>query len=97
MFIVQVIFESEKDNIERIKAIMEKKKSDAAEADENLLSYELWWKEGTNTVGFSMVTKWANKESFKKWMKETHKDGHKKASEGSPIVNKTVYQFESIE
>lgn len=96
MFITQVIFESEKENIERIKSIMEKKRSDA-ESSKDIISYEIWWKESTNNVGFSLVMKWAEKEHFKNWMKETHKEGHKKPSGDAPTIIKTLNQFESIE
>lgn len=96
MFISQIIFESELENKEIIRDIMEKKSSDAKSA-EGMLSHECWWKEDSKTAGFSLVIKWDDKESFQNWMKETHKDGHKKPDDAEKInINKTLYKFEPV-
>ena len=93
MFISQVIFESDVENREAMERIMKKKKEDSKDA-EGMLSSECWWKEDTKTVGFSIITKWKDREYFKTWMKETHKGGHKKAEMD---IKKTVYQFQETE
>ncbi|MFV0393778.1 MAG: hypothetical protein ACK5LC_05215 [Coprobacillaceae bacterium] len=94
MFISQVIFESEKENMEIMKQIMLKKET-STENVAGLLSCECWWKEG-NTVGFAFVTKWNSKEDFQKWLKDSHKDGHQKGKQNIQI-KKTVYQFDYID
>lgn len=95
MFISQVIFESEIENKNVIEQIMEQKKSEIKSAP-GIISSECWWKEGVNTAGFALVSKWSDKESFQKWMKESHKDGHKKPG-GDFKITKTLYQFEAID
>jgi heme-degrading monooxygenase HmoA len=71
MFISQVIFESEIENKDVIEQIMNTKRTEIESAT-GIISSEFWWKEATNTVGFSIVSKWSDKESFKNWMKESH-------------------------
>lgn len=96
MFISQVIFESEIENKNAIKQIMDKKSLEIKSAI-GIISSECWWKESVNTAGFSLVLKWKDKESFKNWMKESHKDGHKRP-EGKEIkISKALYEFESID
>ena len=96
MFISQVMFESEIENKDIIEQIMDKKRTEIKSAT-GLISSECWWKESTNTAGFSLVSKWSDKESFKNWMKESHKEGHKKSGERELKISKTAYQFESID
>lgn len=96
MFISQVIFESEIENKEIIKSIMEKKSGNVKSAA-GILSSECWWKENTNTVGFSLVMKWSDKESFISWMRETHKGGHKNHGLDGINITKTSYQFEPVD
>lgn len=93
MFISQVIFESEKENKAVIDKIMKKKTADLQAAD-GIESFECWLKEGAERTGFALVTKWSDKEYFKKWMKDSHKDGHKKLE---IEITKTVYQFEMLD
>lgn len=99
MFISQVIFESEIENKEIIKKMMDKKRGNIKTAA-GLITSECWWKENTKTAGFSLISKWNDKESFKVWMKETHKDGHKKPEglDGKEIkISKTAHQYELVE
>lgn len=94
MFVSQVLFESEIENKEIIKKIMDQKRAEAQNA-KGVISFECWWKEDVKTVGFSLVIKWDEKESFRNWMKETHKDGHKKPESINKVnISKTLYQFE---
>ena len=96
MFISQVIFESEIVNKEIIKKLMEKKSGNVKLAA-GILSSECWWKENSNTVGFSLIMKWSDKESFISWMRETHKGGHKNPELESINIKKTSYQFEPVD
>lgn len=99
MFISQVIFESDIENKDIIEQIMDSKRTGIKSA-EGLVSSECWWKESVNTAGFGLVSKWSDKEFFKNWMKESHKDGHKKPErpDGKEFkITKTAYQFESID
>lgn len=75
---------------------MNKKRSDLKSAP-GLISSECWWKESSNTAGFSLVSKWDDRDSFKNWMKESHKDGHKRPKSSELKITKTLYQFEPVE
>lgn len=96
MFISQVMFESETENREVIQRILEIKKSEIQSAA-GLISYECWWKQNSKTAGFALVGKWTDKEAFKTWMKDTHKDGHQKPDIGDVKIVKSALQFEAME
>ena len=98
MFISQVIFQSVKENEERLKAIMAKK-GEQANASTGILSVECWRTEKGGEVGYCLLTKWESKDCFLQWMRDSHSGQNHGAHkpEDPPIpITKTGYQFEVV-
>lgn len=96
MFVSQVIFETNKENEEVLRGMVQRRTENTKDVP-GLLSSECWRKEDKETVGYCFVNKWNRREDFLTWMREIHSGQERHAQQGKrDSITKTVYQFEVI-
>jgi heme-degrading monooxygenase HmoA len=98
MFIMQVVFEGESSEGDKLLAIIKAKNANAQSAP-GCISSECWKTEGTKTAGYCLVSKWADKEDFQAWMRTSHaaQRHSPEAQSLKSIFTKKVCQFSSVE
>ncbi|MED4074527.1 antibiotic biosynthesis monooxygenase family protein [Priestia endophytica] len=100
MFISQVCFEGAKLNEQKIITKLQKTMKETRNV-EGLISTECWLNENKDRVEYVLVTRWENKEYFKKWVTreehvEEHKEMHKQKQQGlqeEVQLKKTLRQY----
>jgi heme-degrading monooxygenase HmoA len=101
MFISQACFKGAKLNEQKIITKLQKTMKETSNV-EGLISTECWLNENKDRVEYVLVTKWENKEYFKKWVTreehvEEHKEMHKQKQQvlqEEVQLKKTLCQYE---
>lgn len=97
MFISQVIFEDEKQHLDKLTKLAQGKLHSLKEA-KGIISAECWRQEKGDMVGYAFVSKWESQDHFKVWMKESHANRPARpAGEPKPMtLKKSGFQFEDV-
>ena len=104
MFISQASFEGNKSIENKIISKLQKTMNETINS-EGLVSVECWLNTKRDNVEYILVTKWENKEFFKKWVsREEHIEEHKEMAKqkkqglGNEVqFKKTIRQYETID
>ncbi|MDY0943861.1 antibiotic biosynthesis monooxygenase family protein [Priestia megaterium] len=96
MFISQACFEGDKIIEHKIITKLQKTLKETINV-QGLISTECWSKENKDRVEYVLVTKWENKEHFKKWLtREEHVEEHKEMNKQKKQGSQEELQFKKI-